>query len=305
MGKVEKNDNPVTIEPSYPAGYIIQGREDEIDLVDLWIVMWSYRKLSLSSAILFIMIGILCFEIFYNSTPTSSVRSIIEMETIIDDGKRIPIVDPDILSKRIEYNKLIRFSSRSEFEKIKPLILATSATPIGQGSPLVEIVSKVPPTGDITLLSRFHDQLLDEILLELKSSAESLRTGDANTILLSLKSSIANLNGLMLILEQDLAGGGGSQVTSNQSMRDQIALRKANIESEINILTERMEYLNFPLSNMESQVLLKANVSEESKGLNKTFAYLMIVMLSLILALFLVMSVIFTRKIKERIAAGG
>ena len=52
MDKMENNVNPVTTEPSYLVGFTNQLQDDEIDLVDLSIVMWSYRKLFLSSLIL-------------------------------------------------------------------------------------------------------------------------------------------------------------------------------------------------------------------------------------------------------------
>ena len=70
MSKVENNENPVHGEPVYPAGYINQWRDDETDLVDLWIMMWSYRKLFVSSVILIAVIGILCFELFHPSKTT-------------------------------------------------------------------------------------------------------------------------------------------------------------------------------------------------------------------------------------------
>jgi uncharacterized protein involved in exopolysaccharide biosynthesis len=69
MSKVENNANPVSTEPSYLVGFTNQSRDDEIDLVDLWIVMWSYRKLFLSSLILVAVIGIVCFELLYNPKP--------------------------------------------------------------------------------------------------------------------------------------------------------------------------------------------------------------------------------------------
>ena len=118
MSKVEKNKNSVTGEPSYPAGDTNPWQDDEIDLVDLWIVMWSYRKLFLSSVILVAVIGILYFEFAYKAKPgsTSTVRSLIEIENIVD-GKRLPVLVPDVLIKRIEFTILPKLSSLSEFEQ--------------------------------------------------------------------------------------------------------------------------------------------------------------------------------------------
>jgi hypothetical protein len=302
MNQVGNDENSVTSERPHPVVYTNPLQDDEIDLVDLWIVLWSYRKLFLSSVILVAVVGILCFEFAYDPKSMSTVHSILEIESFIDDGKRISIVDPDVLIKRIEYSKLPRFSSLGEFEQIKPLIMATSISRIKKGSGIVEIVTKVP-AGEIADSSRFHGQLVDEILLELKESAELIKVGIQDN-LFSAKRSIVNLRGLIIALEQDLPDGTDSQVASNQSLQDEITLRKANIQSEIDILTERVKYLELTLSNTGSLVLLKAGVSGNPTGVAKPVAYSIILMLSLFLALLLTMSVIFARKVKERMAGG-
>jgi len=307
MDKAENTENPATIERSQLAGYVTQIPEDEIDLVDLWIVMWSYRKLFLSSTILAVVVGILYLELVYYTKPTSTVRSIIEIESIIDEGERISIVDSDVLIDRIKYGKLPRFSTLSEFEQIKPFIMQTRVSPRKRvslekkGSDIVEIVTKVP-TGEIADSSRFHGQLADEILQELNKSAELIKIGIHNNIF-AAKSRIVNLKGSIIGLEQDLLDGANSQGASNQLLKAHIELRKANIQSEIDILTERIEYLELTLSNTRSHVLLKAGVSESSKGLAKPVAYAMVLILSVFLALFLTMVVIFARKVKDRMAA--
>jgi len=306
MSKVENNENPVRDEPSYPVGYANPRGDDEIDLVHLWIVMWSYRKLFLSSVILVAVIGILYFELFYNVKPTYSVRSVIEIESIIDEGERISIVDSDVLIDRIKYSKLPRFSTLSEFEQIKPLIIQTRVSPrrrvspIRKGSDIVEIVTIVPAS-EIADSSRFHGQLVDEILLELNKSAELTKIGIHDN-LFAARSRIVNLKGSLIGLEQDLLDEANSQVASNQALKNAIELRKANMQSEIDILTERIEYLELTLSNTGSFVLLKAGVSGNPPKFTKRTAYFMILMLSVFLALFLTMGVIFARKVKDRMA---
>jgi hypothetical protein len=303
MEKVENNENPAKSESSYPAGYAKQWRDDEIDLVDLWIVMWSYRKLFISSVILVSAIGILCFELLYDSKPASKVRSVIEIESIIIDGRRMLVVDPDVLIKRIEFAMLSRISSLNEFEQNKSLIMATKVSRISKDSDIVEIVSMVPAR-DLADLLPFHGQLVDEIMLELKKSAELLTAGVHDT-LFSVKSRIVNLNGLRIALEQEQLGEVNSQITPNQSLQNKIALSKANIQSEIDILIERVKYLELSLSNEGAHVLLKAGVSSNSKRFTKPVAYTMIFIMSLLLALFLTMGVIFARKVKERMATGS
>ena len=302
MSKVGNNANPVSTEPSYLVGFTNQSRDDEIDLVDLWIVMWSYRKLFLSSGILVAVIGILCFELLYNakSASTVTVRSVIEIESIIVDGRRILVVDTDVLVKRIELAMLPRISSLSQFEQIKPHIMATTVSPIIKDSNIVEIVSQVAAENMVDL-SRFHNLLVDEVTQELKKSAELLTAGVRDTLIL-VKSRIVNLEGLIIALEQGLLDEVNSQVTSDQSLQNEITLKKANIQSEIDILRERIKYLELSLSNEGSHVLLKAGVSSETRGSKTPVAYVVIFMLSVLLALFLTMGVIFARKVKDRMA---
>jgi hypothetical protein len=237
----------------------------------------------------------------------STTRSL----SIISDGERVSVVDAGVLIKRIELVMLPRISSLSQFEQIKPLIMATKISRVRtsevrgkrEDSNIVEIVSKVPAR-EVDDLSRFHDLLVDEVVQELKKSAGLLTAGVRDT-LISVKSRIVNLEGLIIALEQGLLDEVNSQVTSDQSLQNEIALKKANIQSEINLLTERIKYLELSLSNEGSHVLLKAGVSSETRGSKKPVAYVVIFMLSVLLALFLTMVVIFARKVKDRMAAEG
>jgi len=319
MSKVGNNTNPVTTEPSYLVGFTNQSREDEIDLVDLWIVMWSNRKLFLSSAILVAVVGILYFEFAYQakpsststSTSTSTVRSLIEIESIVTNGKRIPVLVPDVLMKRIEFTMLPKLLSLSEFEHIKQLIMTTQVSQLSGGGSLVEIVSETPD-GDVVDISRFHDQLVNDILLELEKSA-ALLPDDVRNAIFSAKNKIIKLKELIYTLEQELFNRANSQVTSDQPFQVDIALRKVNIQSEIDLLTKRIQFLESKSSSTGSLVLLRAGVSSDStpstpstpSRLAKPVVYSMILMLSVFLGLFLTMCVIFARKVKERMAAEG
>ena len=306
MREGENNKKPLAVEPSLLAGYIYQGREDQIDLVDLWIVMWAYRKLILSSLVLVAVIGILCFELFYNVKPASkvkpasTVRSVIEIETI----KRIPIVDPDVLIKRIEFTMLPRISSLSEFAANKRLIMTTSASRISNGSNIVVIANKIPD-GKVADISRFHDQLVEDILQELKESAVLL-TANVHDAIFKARKRIIVLDGSKINLERELLAKANSQDRKHQERVDELTLRKTNIQSEIDLLTQRIEYLELQLLNTGSRVLLKAQVLEKPlSSSNRTLAYSVIVMISIFFAALLTMGVIFARKVKERMAAEG
>ena len=301
MSKVENNEDTVTSEPIYAAGYLNQSREDETDLVDLWIAIWSYRKVILSSVIIVAAIGIACFELLYNSKSASTVRSEIGIESIISNGKHVPIVDLEVLIKRIQHVLLPRISSLNQFDQIKPLIKATKVSRISKNSNIVRIVSKVA-AGDIADFSRFHGQLIDNIMLELKKSAGSSHTEVRDTLTL-IKDRIANLEGLIITLEQDRQNEINSQATSDQILHNQIVLTKSDIRSEIDLLTDRINSLELSLSNEGSQVLLNAAVSKRPARLRKPVAYAMIFMASVLLGLFATMIVIFARKVKDRMAA--
>ena len=173
---------------------------------------------------------------------------------------------------------------------------------LSAGSSLVEIVSATP-NGDVVDISRFHDQLVNDILLELEKSA-ALLPDDVHDAIFSAKSKILELKELIYTLEQELFNRANSQVTSDQPIQVDIALRKVNIQSEIDLLTKRIQFLESKSSNTGSLVLHKAGVSSDStrSRLAKPAVYSMILMLSVFLGLFLTMCVIFARKVKERIA---
>jgi hypothetical protein len=205
--------------------------------------------------------------------------------------------------KRIEFTMLPKLSSLSEFEHIKQLIMTTQVSQLSKRSSLVEIVSETPD-GDVVDISRFHDQLVNDILLELEKSA-ALLPDDVRNAIFSHKSKIINLKELIYTLEQELFNRANSQVTSDQPFQVDIALRKINIKSKIDLLTNKIQFLESKPPNTGSLVLLKAGVSQNSPPrLKKSTAYSMILMLSLFLALFLTIGDIFAKKVKERIAVG-
>jgi len=311
MSKVENNTNPEAAEPSYLVGFTNQSRDDEIDLVDLWILMWSYRKLFLSSVILVTVVGILYFEFTYKAelSSTSTVRSIIEIEKITFKDQRILVLDPDRLMKRIEFTMLPKLSALNDFGHIEQLIMTTKVSQLSEKNSkensMVEILTE-GSDGDVVDISRFHEQLVSDILRELEKSAALLPPNDSHNGIFSAKSRIIKLKRLILDLEQELSDRANSQVESNRPYQVDIASRKVNIQLEIDLLTERIQFLEAKPLNTGSLVLLKAGVSENSSPhrLAKRSVYALILVVSFFLGLFLTMGVIFAGKVKERMATG-
>lgn len=291
------------------SGYTVNStqlvQEDEIDLVDLWITMWSYRKLFLSSAILVAIVGILFFELLYNEKPTvtATVRSIIEIGSKTVSGTQFLVESPDVLAHRIEISKLREFSSMSSFSKISSFIMSTSIIPYHK-THMLEFRNVVPVSA-VTEVSEFHGQLVEAILLDIKEASNSLMAGTRDT-LFTVKSRMIELRGLQISLDQDLKASDHSGAGLSQSSLYEMELRKENIQAEIDILQERAGNLEQMLSDTGSVILLKADVSEKStSGMNKPQAYSLIIVTSLVLAVFVTMAAIFIKNVKQRMAGEG
>jgi hypothetical protein len=208
-------------------------RDDEIDLVDLWLFFWSRRKLFVSSTILIAMVGIVVFEMYYGPRQVTMVHSVIGLQNAVVNGKVVSTVTPDALAKRIEYIDLPRIAAEQENNQIKPMILATKAVPI-KGTNMVEITSEAPDSA-ISDVTKFQGQLVEEINLELRGLSYSL-SGDISDRMYSLNRSVISLKRLTSELNLGLWPGVEEQDSSSQSFRDQPGQRKKQITTELDSL---------------------------------------------------------------------
>ena len=100
------------------------------------------------------------------------MRSIIEVQELQLGQTNVTIEYAKAFSRRIEQVDLPRVASVEEFKPIKPYLMSTSINPIKETS-LIEIVT-ITPAGLGTEVSRFHAQLTEQIVSELKSSSRKL-----------------------------------------------------------------------------------------------------------------------------------
>jgi hypothetical protein len=302
MGHPDHVDKTPTRETSYqapnPAGPLYQ---DEIDLVDLWILFWSYRRLFLSSAIVVAITAILFLEIFFDVAPRSTVTSIIEVEAAVVDGEFVPAVSSDAVAKRIQYLILPKFVSLGNFASIESIILGTRVKTVPR-TRMVEIVSE---TEDAVLpvTVEFHDQLVDELVAELKQSAYPA-SPDFRNSLFSFKQGIIRLRSTLTALELATQAS-ESEGSAIASLRRQIALRKNDLQTEIDILVEGVNQLESEIKPKEPHVVVKAGLMGKSPDISKPMAYALIVLVSLFVALLVVVAANFASRVREKMAGEG
>ena len=275
-------------------------RDDEIDLVDLWLFFWGRRKLFVSSAILIAMVGIVGFKLFFESKQVQIVHSIIEVQSVVVDGKIVTTLSPDNLAKRINYVDLPRIASEQEYNHIKPIVLATKAAPINKTN-MVQITSEVPGSsiGDVT---KFQDQLVEEIYSELIGSSYSL-SGDISGRIYSLNRSVISLQ--RVTSDLDLWPGAETQDAASQSFRDQLDRRKKQITTELDSLSIDLKYIESTMPKVEPRILVKGQISDKTVGMKSSTAYSLIIFLAFFLAIFIVVGATFVAKVQDRMAGRG
>jgi hypothetical protein len=284
--------------PDYQASV----QSDEIDLVGLWLFFWDQRKMFFSSVILIAVVGIVGFKMFYEPKSVSIVHSIIGSHGVVVGGEIVTTLSPDTLAKQIEYVDLPRIASEQEYNQIKSIIMATKAVPI-KGTNMVEITSEVPNSA-ISDVTKFQDQLVEELYSQLKDSWYS-SSGDVSGTIYSLNRSVISLRRLMSELDQELRADAESQDSSSQSLRTQPGQRRNYITTELDSLSIDLKYLESALTSPEPRILVRGQVSGKTVGMKSSTAYSLIIVLAFFLAIFIVVGAAFVSKVQDRMAGRG
>ena len=80
-------ENPSARNSAGLPDYQAQVPNDEIDLVDFWLYFWDQRKIFCFSMTLIVVVGMVYFEMLYESKQVVSVRSIIEISCSSPEGR--------------------------------------------------------------------------------------------------------------------------------------------------------------------------------------------------------------------------
>jgi hypothetical protein len=287
------------------ADYQVLIQDDEIDLVDLWLFFWEKRKVFFSAAILILVVGIVGFKVLYEPKQVSIVRSLIVVDNKVVDTKAVfgDRVSLSVqLARHIEYVVLPQMVSLSEYELVKPYILATKATPV-VGTNMVEVTNQVSGN-DTDDLAKFQSQLVEQIYAELNNSTYSL-SGDISSSLASLNNSAARLQHLISALDREAGLTLDPQDVSYQLFLNQLESRKNGLSKELDGLTISLNDLESELTLFEPHIAVKGQVSSKTVGIKPTTAYVLIFVLAFFLAIFIVVGSAFVSKVQDRLAGRG
>jgi hypothetical protein len=278
-------------------GYETPRRDDEIDLVDLWIFFWDRRKLFLISAMLVALVGIASFELLYAPKRLSTVRSLIETRDIPVETGATPREYSAAFAKRLEIVNLPRFASLEEFNRIKPYIIASDISAI-EDTNFIEIVTEAP-ANVVAEVSRFHNELTGQVVSEIESAPDSqlyIRVSSINRGIEGLRSQLVDL-------KQELRSDSASKTLAGQPIRDKISTRLEIMSERLDDVSDNLAVLNLSFQDFNPRVLVDASVTEKSTGIKKSVAYSLIVMLAIFLSIFVVVGSAFVARVRERMAS--
>jgi hypothetical protein len=273
--------------------------DGEIDLVDLWLFFWGRRKLFVSSAILFAVIGIAGFEMLYVSKQMVTVRSVIEVQELLLGQTDVTIQYANAFSKRIKHADLPRVASIEEFKPIKSHLMSTSINPI-KGTSLIELVT-VAPVGLSTEVSRFHVQLTEKIVSELKSSSRELNA-DLHYQFNELGGGVAQMQDMMEGLKAVVRRNAAVQNLSNQPNQIEINVKMGDLSAQLIETAKGLKVLGLMLRDINPRALDVASISERSIGMKKPIAYSLIIILSIFAGIVVILVDSFASRVKDRVA---
>jgi len=286
-------------ESAGPPDYQTSVQDDEIDLVDLWLFFWGRRKVFISSAILFCVIGIAGFEMLYVSKQMVTVRSIIEVQELQLGQTNVTIKYAQAFSRRIEQVELPRVASVEEFKPIKPYLMSTSINPIKETS-LIELVT-IAPAELGTEVSRFHVQLTEQIVSELKSSSRELNA-DLHNRFNELVGGVARMQDMMEGLKAVVWRYVAAQLLSNQPDQVEINIKMGDLSAQIFKAAKDLNGLGLILRDINPRVLEVASMSERTVSRKKLMAYSLIIMLSVFAGILVILVDSFASRVKDRVA---
>ncbi len=296
-------------ESAGPPDYQASVQDDEIDLVDLLLFFWGRRKVFISSAILFCVIGIAGFEMLYVSKQIVTVRSIIEVQELQLGQTNVTIQYAQAVSRRIEQVDLPRVASIGEFEPIKSHLMSTSIKPIKETS-LVELVT-IAPAGLGTEVSRFHVQLTEQIVSGLKTSSCELNADLTSSCELNadlhdqyneLEGGVARMQDMMEGLKAAVSRNAAAQNMSSQPDQVEINIKLGDLSTQVLKTQQDIKNMDLILRDINPRVLDVASLTEETVGRKKSVVYSLIIMLSVFAGIVVILIDSFASRVKERVA---
>jgi len=273
-------------EPSY--------RDDEIDLVDLWIFFWDRRKLFLISAMLVVIVGITGFELLYTPKRVAAVRSLMETRDIAVDTRASAPAYLAAYIQRLKIVDLPRLASAKEFSRVRPYLLASSII-VMNGTEFIEVVTNAPASAAADV-SRFHNELTAHMASEIQSPVYSklyVRVASANREMELLRAKL-------IALQQEVTSETAAQTSSSYPKQNDISKKLGSMMVQIDGISKDLDVVTRSFQHFTPRVLIAASVAEKSTGIKKSTAYTLIVLLAMFLGIFVVIGDSFVARVRER-----
>lgn len=318
-----KNNSQQVMMPSYYMQK--QYEEDDINLVDLWIVLLKYKMLFFCAFFAFLVAGALF--VWGGDQKRYELTSTIQVGTIqvgSDDMgiTGVPIESPESLLSKIsnaiepfytaEWKDKHKYSGGTKIDVSNP-----------KGSNIIILKNKVEPN-DVELLTKYQQGLLQEILKDhdeiVKGLQAPLRSelGIAALKLTELENPLfltINLKELEIKADAEkfkLKKLQGKNFSSNELEIEQQQLvvdsavlnvekKRFDIVNAIALQQKRVEVLQTRLDSYNKTRVLSAPIlSEKPAGLSHKVVMVLVVLMAGFLSFLLMLIVIFSDKVKQR-----
>ena len=263
---------------------------DEFDLVDLCIAFWARRKLFAIAWVFACISGIAAFQVLYSPTRTATIRSVIELQPVSVGSPIILDQYAFVLAKRLSISDLVNLASRDEYVGVRMYLTESTINAIPKTN-FIEIVTRVPGDPDkVSRASQFHALFSEAIVSEVKDAAGKFNQVSQTTFQ-SLHNGVMAVRGQVSYLEQ---------VNQEQESLD-LETAIDNIDAEIERLLQVVRSFEDRAMNLYPSVPVVASVTESGTGVSRSVAYVSIIILSTVLALFVVVIGSFATRVKQRL----
>lgn len=273
---------------------------EPVDLVDLWIVIWSYHRIFLWSAMVVFIAGIAYIELLAIQRSVSTLNSVIELKRFAFRGMEIKASDTGTLASRLKLVDLPIYAAMNEFKPIESEIKLTNISHSGR-SDLV-VISTDTLTSKSDLVAEFHHRLLDDLSRDLSRTANTATTAIRDD-LYQVKAKDVRLQAMIKAFDRELEEMSDSEIPPSFVQRNEILARKEALEVEVGLLRQKADNLDSFLNGELFMILTRAE--EAVKPVNRIKSYSLFAGLALFSAFFVTMGVTFAAKVRQRMATGS
>ena len=300
-----ENDRKIVGHIDQPVYYVQPFEGDEIDLVDLWIIATNYKKTFLVSAFVLVIVSLIAITIKFE--PLFSFKSIVELESVASEFRFAE--SPASFITRVEFSILPRMLDQTTDEALLDRINSVKLS--NPKDTNLILLDNVIPSDQEKEYADFHQKLIDEILANEDLRLLSVRQ-KIQTEILSTEQKINNLNVNLEVLERKFELRTASLKAEFDEpdrlladLEKEIRVEKNPLRIELKLLSSRASALELQKEMLVPTIILQSAMSDKPEGRSRVKLTVLAVFMSLFLALFVTMGVVFSQKVKQRRAGEG